>query len=90
MLTVVHEDQDPNETGLSRSLLDEIVREGARKMLAAALHAEVADYIARHAGEVDDNGHRLVVRNGYHTERDVMTAAAVSASRTPTTATISM
>ena len=83
MLTVVHEDQDPNETGLSRSLLDEIVREGARKMLAAALQAEVADYIARHAGEVDDNGHRLVVRNGYHTERDVMTAAGAVTVKAP-------
>ncbi|MBF6422521.1 IS256 family transposase [Nocardia farcinica] len=81
MPTVVHE--DPNETGLSRSLLDEIVREGARKMLAAALQAEVADYIARHAGEVDDNGHRLVVRNGYHTERDVMTAAGAVTVKAP-------
>ncbi len=52
-------------------------------MLAAALHAEVADYIARHAGEVDDNGHRLVVRNGYHAERDVMTAAGAVTVKAP-------
>lgn len=87
MLTVVHEDQDPNEAGdaagAGRSLLDEIVRDGARQMLAAALQAEVADYIARHAGEVDDNGHRLVVRNGYHTERDVMTAAGAVTVKAP-------
>jgi putative transposase len=56
-------------------LLDEIVRDGARQMLAAALKAEVAAYIDAHAGEVDGNGHRLVVRNGYHQERDVLTAA---------------
>jgi transposase-like protein len=56
-------------------LLDEIVRDGARQMLAAALRAEVADCIDAHAGEVDENGHRLVVRNGYHHEREVLTAA---------------
>ncbi|MCB8909513.1 IS256 family transposase [Rhodococcus rhodochrous] len=87
MLTVVHEGQGPNETGdaagSSRSLLDEIVRDGARKMLAAALQVEVADYIARHAGEVDEHGHRLVVRNGYHTERDVMTAAGAVSVKAP-------
>ncbi|MFZ2526143.1 MAG: IS256 family transposase [Rhodococcus sp. (in: high G+C Gram-positive bacteria)] len=83
MVTVVHEEQDPSETGSSHSLLDEIVRDGARQMLAAALQAEVADYIARHAGEVDDNGHRLVVRNGYHAERDVMTAAGAVTVKAP-------
>jgi len=64
-------------------LLDEIVRDGARQMLAAALQAEVADYIARHAGEVDGNGHRLVVRNGYHAERQVMTAAGAVTVKAP-------
>jgi hypothetical protein len=38
------------------SLIDEIVREGARRMLAAALEAEVAAYIAAHAGELDGRG----------------------------------
>jgi hypothetical protein len=48
------------------SLIDDLVREGARKMLAEALQAEVDDYIARHGGERDENGRRLVVRNGSH------------------------
>ena len=48
------------------SLLDELVRDGARQMLAAALQAEVAAYIERFADVRDENGHRLVVRNGYH------------------------
>jgi putative transposase len=56
-------------------LLDEIVRDGARQILAAALQAEVAAYIDAHASEVDDNGRRLVVRNGSHREREVLTAA---------------
>ena len=44
-------------------------------MLAAALQAEVAAYIEAIADEVDEDGRRLVVRNGYHAEREVMTAA---------------
>ncbi|MDT5057701.1 MAG: hypothetical protein QOF66_6067, partial [Mycobacterium sp.] len=56
-------------------MLDEIVRDGARQMLAAALHAEVAAYIDQFVDQVDENGRRLVVRNGYHHERDVLTAA---------------
>jgi putative transposase len=64
-------------------LLDEIVRDGARQMLAAALAAEVAAYIDAHCHLVDDNGHRLVVRNGYHDERDVLTAAGAVAVKAP-------
>lgn len=76
MLTVVHGQESSNEdAGASRSLLDEIVRDGARQMLAAALAAEVAAYVDAHAGEVDGNGRRLVVRNGYHQQREVLTAA---------------
>jgi len=55
--------------------LDEIVREGARRMLAAALEDEVAAYIAAHAGERDEQGQRLVVRNGHARPREVTTVA---------------
>ena len=41
----------------------------------AAWQAEVAAYIDACAGKVDENGYRLVVRNGYHGEREVLTAA---------------
>ena len=76
MLTVVHDVESPNDdAGAGRSLLDEIVRDGARQMLAAALQAEVAAYIEQFVDQVDDNGRRLVVRNGYHREREVLTAA---------------
>ena len=85
MLKVVHDagefTRDRAEDG--GSLLDEIVREGARQMLAAALQAEVAAYIEAHAGEVDEHGRRLVVRNGYHAEREVATAAGAVAVRQP-------
>lgn len=59
----------------SASLIDQLVREGARKMLAAALQAEVDAYIAAFVDERDENGRRLVVRNGYHVEREILTAA---------------
>ena len=57
------------------SLIDEIVRDGARRMLAAALEAEVAAYIEAHADRLDEHGHRLVVRNGRAEPRQVLTAA---------------
>ena len=55
MLTVVHdaESANDNDGGAGRSLLDEIVRDGARQMLAAALQAEVAAYIDQFAGARD-------------------------------------
>ena len=84
MLKVVHDAGASNENGgAGGSLLDEIVRDGARAMLAAALRAEVAAYIDAHAGEVDQDGYRLVVRNGYHSEREVLTAAGAVPVRAP-------
>jgi len=44
--------------------LDEIAREGARRMLVQALGLEVEDYIESNKDEVDENSRRLVVRNG--------------------------
>lgn len=56
-------------------MIDEIVREGARRMLAEALQAEVDAYVAQFADECDANGRRLVVRNGSHRSREVLTSA---------------
>jgi transposase-like protein len=56
-------------------LIDEIVRDGARRMLAEALQAEVDAYIAAFAAERDEAGRRLVVRNGCHQPREVLTSA---------------
>jgi putative transposase len=63
--------------------LDELAREGARRMLAAALEAEVDDYLAAHAGERDEGGRRLVVRNGHARQREVTTAAGSIPVRAP-------
>ena len=74
MLTVVPDPAGRDDAGPS-SLIDEIVREGARRMLAEALQAEVDAYIAAFAAERDGNGRRLVVRNGSHQSREVLTSA---------------
>ncbi len=84
MLTVVHDSGTSNEdAGASRSLLDEIVRDGARQMLAAALAAEVAAYVDQFSDQLDERGRRLVVRNGHHQQRDVLTAAGAVGVRAP-------
>ena len=55
MLTVVNTNEGSNPADdQSRSILDEIVRDGARQMLAAALRAEVAAYIDQFADQVDE------------------------------------
>ena len=68
MLSVVVDDQARAELTLD---LDELFREGARRMLAVALEAEVEAYIATHAELVDERGHRLVVRNGHAPARTI-------------------
>jgi len=81
MLKIVQEGSVANETGAS--VLDEIVRDAARQMLAAALRAEVAAYVDTYRGDVDDHGRRLVVRNGFHEPREVTTSAGAVSVRQP-------
>ncbi len=57
------------------SALDLIAREGARKMLQVALEPEVDDYISQFTELLDENGRRLVVRNGHHKARKIATGA---------------
>jgi putative transposase len=52
-------------------VIDDILRDGARRALQAAIEREVEDYIQRHSQHVDDQGHRLVVRNGHHPARKI-------------------
>jgi hypothetical protein len=52
-------------------------------MLAAALEAEVDDYLTAHAAEGDEGGRRLVVGNGHARQRGVLTAAGVIPVRAP-------
>jgi putative transposase len=70
MLSVVVDEQARAELTTD---LDGLFREGARRMLAVALEGEVEAYIAAHSQEVDEHGHRLVVRNGHAPARTITT-----------------
>ena len=61
--------------GKERSSLDEVLRQGARQMLVKAVEAEVTAYIQAHQHEVDQDGRRLVVRNGHARERTLVSGA---------------
>ena len=63
--------------------LDGLAGEGARRMLAAALEAEVDAYLAAFAAERDERGRRLVVRNGHARQREVATVAGAIPVRAP-------
>jgi len=82
MLSVVNEEAAVAD---GRSMLDEICREGAQKMLAAALEAEaeVEVYLADLVGERGDDGHRLVTRNGHARARTISTVAGAVEIRQP-------
>jgi putative transposase len=81
--TSIHEEEVP-ATLVCQSALEEFIREGARRMLHAALEAEVAEYLERHAHWRDEHDRRLVVRNGHARPRQLQTplgAIAVAAPR---------
>ena len=72
--------ESDEEIGLT---LDDLAREGARRMIAAALRAEADEYVARFEDEVDESGHRLVVRNGRARERKVTLGSGTVPVRAP-------
>ena len=80
LLSIVVGAEERSELGVD---LDAILREGAKRMLASALKAEVDEYIAAHGGERDPSGKALVVRNGVARARKVTTAAGQLEVRAP-------
>jgi putative transposase len=72
------------QTGVEMgSVLEELLRQGARDMLHAAVENEVAEYIERHCALRDESGRRVVVRNGYHPERELVTGIGPLRIRQP-------
>jgi transposase-like protein len=63
--------------------LDDLAREGARRMIAAELNAEVEQYVAAFVDEVDEDAKRLVVRNGRPRERKLTVGSGTVAIRAP-------
>ncbi len=67
----------------SRAALDEIVRQGARRMLQEALEHEVAEYLAMMAGKKDGNSRQQIVRNGFLPQRELITGVGPLGIRKP-------
>lgn len=55
------------------SALEQALHKGAQAMLQLAIELEVQQYIEKYQQALDEKGHRLVVRNGYLPERDLLT-----------------
>ncbi len=53
--------------------LTELLRSGAKRLIQQAIEAELADLLAQYAGQLDEQGRRAVVRNGYLPEREILT-----------------
>jgi len=66
-------------------ILTETLRQGSRKLLAQAVEAEVAEFLASHESLVDDDGRRLIVRNGHLPERLVQTSIGAVPVKVPRT-----
>ncbi len=71
---------DDNEISVT---LDDLAREGARRMIAAALDAEVEQYVASLVDELDEDGKRLVVRNGRGRERKLTVGSGTVPIKAP-------
>lgn len=63
--------------------LTAVRRDGARRLLAQAVEAEVAAFLAHHADQVTTAGHQRLVRNGYLPERDIQTGIGAVPGRQP-------
>ncbi len=63
--------------GSAISMIDYLVREGARQMLQTAIESEVSEYIERHQHIRDAHGRQAIVRNGTMPERELATTAGM-------------
>lgn len=67
----------------TESILEDVCREGARRMLGVALELEVEQHIGLFQDLRDELGRRMVVRNGHHREREVVTGIGKIPVRQP-------
>jgi len=81
-MAAAHQERARPPLALAGPTLDEIAREGARRMLSEALEAEVADYIERHQVR-DESGRATVVRNGKARSRKVTLGSGTIEVRAP-------
>ena len=71
------------QPGIFDDQLTEILRNGARALLAQAVEAEVADFLGKHVDLKTADGHQRVVPHGHLPEREVMTGIGPVANRQP-------
>jgi len=72
-----------NATEEVRVLIERIAREGAQKVLQAALEAEVEEHLKKYRGVRDEEGRRVVVSNGHAPERTILTGVGPVSVRRP-------
>jgi len=72
-----------SQPGTFTDPLTEILRNGARALLAQAVEAEVSGLLSCHADKLTDDGRRRLVRHGHLPEREIMTGIGPVAVRCP-------
>lgn len=82
MLELTTNETDGTAEEINQSL-DELARQGARRMIAAALEAEVEEYLHKLSHLRDEEGHAVAVRNGRAQERTVTMGAGAVKIRAP-------
>ena len=80
--STVTEEISPEKEAVA-SVLEEVLRSGARQMLQAAIENEVTEYLEQYRNMTDEKGHRLAVRNGYLPARKIITGIGPIAMRQP-------
>ena len=73
----------PDATKGIQDVIESIAREGARRVLQAALETEVEEHLARYQHLRDEQGGRAVVSHGYAPERTILTGVGPVVVRRP-------
>src|ERR1700738_127729 len=71
------------EPGTFEDPLTEVLRSGARKLLAQAIEAEISDFLDRNSGFLTEEGQQRLVRHGHLPEREIMTGIGPVGVRAP-------
>jgi len=69
--------------GQEQDLLSTMLREGAQRLVAQAVHAEFEEFLSRYSGERLEDGRAAVVRNGFQPEREILTGLGPVCVRVP-------
>lgn len=73
----------PEPSGTFRDALTELVRQGAKQIIAQAVEAEISEFLKQYQPLQDEHGRQAVVRNGYLPERTVMTGVGAVEVKVP-------